>query len=110
MSWLVETFVAPVLGNTYKVNTLLTETVLCLSHQVICHTNKGWEICCYIHCFHSDLWCSINIHGTTSVCTSRECDPLAFWANLTLYYVEEMLGGCAAAKNRIIAIEYTLLI
>lgn len=58
MSLLLEMSVVPVLGNTYKVNILLTVTVLCLSHQVICHTSKGWEFCHYILCFCNDLWCS----------------------------------------------------
>lgn len=70
MSLLLETSVVPVLGNTYKVNILLTVIVLCLSHQVICHTNKSWESFHYIHCFCSDLWCLIKVHGTKPVCTS----------------------------------------
>jgi len=69
-SLLLEASADPLLGNTYEVNMLLTVTVLCLSHQVICHTNKGWELCHYIYCFCSDLWCSVKVHGSKSVCTS----------------------------------------
>lgn len=113
MSLLLETSVVPVLGNTYKVNILLTVIVLCLSDQVICHTNKSWEFFHYIHCFCSDLWCLIKLHGTKPVCTSWVSDPLAFclgkYRLMNFCYAEEMLGGCATAKNKIIAIEYTLL-
>lgn len=69
-SLLLEPPAAPILGNTCKVHTLVTATVPRLSHQVICRTNTGWEFCRYVPCFCSDLWCSIKVHGTKSICTS----------------------------------------